>query len=84
MQESEETITLILPYRGGTISQDNIIIRREIPMMTFGPISIRPDLQRQGLGEYLLDYSMERARDLGGPGPCALRTTSIATGSPAL
>ena len=40
MQESEETITLILPYRGGTISQDNIIIRREIPMMTFGPMAI--------------------------------------------
>ena len=34
-------------------------------MMTFGPISIRPDLQRQGLGKYLLDYSMEKAKELG-------------------
>lgn len=38
---------------------------REIPMMTFGPISIRPDLQRRGLGKYLLDYSMEKAKELG-------------------
>ena len=36
---------------------------REIPMMTFGPISIRPDLQRRGLGKYLLDYSMEKPRN---------------------
>ena len=38
---------------------------REIPMMTFGPISIRPDLQRRGLGKYLLDYSMEKAKEMG-------------------
>ena len=38
--------------------------------MTFGPISIRPDLQRQGLGKYLLDYSMERAEELGAGALC--------------
>ena len=38
---------------------------RVLPVMTFGPISIRPDLQRQGLGKYLLDYSMEKAKELG-------------------
>ena len=43
---------------------------REIPMMTFGPISIRPDLQRQGLGKYLLDYSMEQAGKLGAGALC--------------
>ena len=43
---------------------------REIPMMTFGPISIRPDFQRQGLGKKLLDYSMERARALGAGALC--------------
>ena len=39
-------------------------------MMTFGPISIRPDLQRQGLGKYLLDCSMERAGELGAGALC--------------
>ena len=43
---------------------------REIPVMTFGPISIHPDLQRQGLGKYLLDYSMERAEALGAGALC--------------
>ena len=37
----------------------------EVPVMTFGPISIRPDLQRQGLGKWLLSDSIERARALG-------------------
>ena len=39
-------------------------------MMTFGPISIRPDLQRQGLGKRLLEDSMERARALGAGALC--------------
>lgn len=43
---------------------------QEVPMMTFGPISIRPDLQRQGLGKQLLDFSMERARELGAGALC--------------
>ena len=49
-------------YRGAKIVADD---GREIPMMAFGPISISPDLQRKGLGKYLLDFSMERARELG-------------------
>ena len=43
---------------------------QEVPMMTFGPISIRPDLQRQGLGKRLLDFSMERAGELGAGALC--------------
>lgn len=43
---------------------------REIPMMTFGPISIHPDHQRKGLGKYLLDRSMERALALGAGALC--------------
>ena len=31
---------------------------RSIPIMTFGPISIAPDYQRQGYGKILLDYSL--------------------------
>ncbi|MDP4133199.1 MAG: N-acetyltransferase [Bacillota bacterium] len=36
-----------------------------IPIMTFGPISIAPEFKRQGYGKALLDYSMERAKELG-------------------
>ena len=34
-------------------------------MMTFGPISVRPDMQRKGLGKMLLDYALECARQMG-------------------
>ena len=43
---------------------------REQPVMTFGPLSIRPDLQRQGYGKLLLDRSMEKARELGAGALC--------------
>ena len=38
---------------------------RHLRMMTFGPISVRPDLQRQGYGKMLLDFALERAREMG-------------------
>lgn len=43
---------------------------RELPVMTFGPISIHPDFQRRGLGKRLLDESMERAKELGAGALC--------------
>ena len=33
--------------------------------MTFGPISIAPAYKRQGYGKQLLDYSMEKAKEMG-------------------
>ncbi len=33
--------------------------------MTMGPICIANDLKRQGFGKMLLDYSIEKARELG-------------------
>lgn len=38
---------------------------RKIPIMTFGPISIAPEFKRQGYGKRLLDYSIERAKEMG-------------------
>lgn len=38
---------------------------RQIPIMTMGPICIANDLKRQGYGKQLLDYSLEKARELG-------------------
>ena len=61
MERDGQLIGHVLYMRAKIVADDG----REIPMMTFGPISIRPDLQRQGLGKYLLDYSMEQAGKLG-------------------
>jgi len=38
---------------------------RDIPIMTMGPICIIPELKRQGFGKKLLDYSLEKAAELG-------------------
>ncbi|MCI5595219.1 MAG: N-acetyltransferase [Lachnospiraceae bacterium] len=38
---------------------------REIPIMTMGPICITPELKRKGYGKLLLDYSLEKAKELG-------------------
>ena len=38
---------------------------QRLRMMTFGPISVRPDMQRKGLGKMLLDYALEQARGMG-------------------
>ena len=61
MERGGELIGHVMYMRAGITANDG----REIPMMTFGPISIRPDLQRQGLGRRLLEESMARAGALG-------------------
>ena len=38
---------------------------RQIPIMTMGPICIANDLERQGYGKLLLDYSLEQAKKWG-------------------
>ena len=38
---------------------------RTVPVLTMGPIGITPSLKRQGYGKKLLDYSLERAAELG-------------------
>lgn len=38
---------------------------RILPIMTFGPISIAPAYKKMGYGTVLLQYSMERAKELG-------------------
>ena len=61
MERDGALIGHVLYIRSKIVADDG----REIPMMTFGAISIRPDLQRQGLGKYLLEFSMERVKELG-------------------
>ena len=61
MELDGEIIGHVMYVRSAIRSDDG----RYIPMMTFGPISIAPACQRQGYGKKLLEYSMEKARELG-------------------
>lgn len=38
---------------------------KALPIMTMGPICIAPERKRQGYGKLLLDYSLEKAKELG-------------------
>ena len=38
---------------------------RAIPIMTMGPICFTPELKTKGYGKILLDYSLEKAKELG-------------------
>lgn len=38
---------------------------REIPVLTMGPIGITPELKRKGYGKRILDYSLQKAADMG-------------------
>ena len=59
--------------KDGRIIGQNVFVRTvikaddgsEIPIMTMGPICIAPELKRKGYGKILLDYSLEKAKELG-------------------
>lgn len=59
--------------RDGELIGQNMFMRawiaaddgREIPIMTMGPICIAPQWKRKGYGKILLDYSLEKAKELG-------------------
>ena len=38
---------------------------RNIPVLTMGPICVAPELKRQGFGKKLLDYSLQKASEMG-------------------
>lgn len=66
MEQEGQIIGHVMYMRAAITANDG----REIPIMTFGPISIRPDLQRRGLGKHLLETSMEKAMALGAGALC--------------
>lgn len=43
---------------------------RDIPILTMGPICITPEFKRKGYGKILLDYSLEKAVELGAGALC--------------
>ena len=59
--------------KDGKLIGQNIFVRakisaddgRDIPILTMGPICITPELKRRGYGKKLLDYSLEKAAELG-------------------
>lgn len=64
--------------KDGKLIGQNIFMRtkikaddgRDIPIMTMGPICIAPEFKRQGYGKILLDYSLEKAAELGAGALC--------------
>lgn len=59
--------------KDGKIIGQNVFVRavikaddgREIPISAMGPICIAPELKSQGYGKFLLDYTLERAKEFG-------------------
>ena len=49
-------------YMHATIQADD---GRTIPIVTMGPIGILPEYKRQGYGKALLDYSLDKAAEMG-------------------
>lgn len=43
---------------------------RDIPIMAMGPICIAPEFKRKGYGKILLDYSLEKAAEMGAGALC--------------
>ncbi|MGN1194940.1 MAG: GNAT family N-acetyltransferase [Acutalibacteraceae bacterium] len=61
MEKDGKLIGHIMYAKSKIITDD----KREIPIMTFGPISILPQFKKQGYGTALLRYSMEKAKEMG-------------------
>ena len=59
--------------KGGKLIGQNMFMKtiieaddgRIIDVLTMGPIGITPELKRQGYGKQLLDYSLEKASEMG-------------------
>ena len=64
--------------KDGRIIGQNVFVRasiqaddgRDIPIMTMGPICIANDLKRRGYGKILLDYTIEKAKEMGAGALC--------------
>ena len=61
MEEDGRIIGHVMYSKAEIICEDG----SGMPAWTFGPISIHPDYKRKGYGLKLLNYSIEKARELG-------------------
>lgn len=61
MEKDDKIIAHVAFVRAKITADDGKII----PIMTFGPLSVSPEYQRQGYGKALLDHAIEKAAELG-------------------
>ncbi len=61
MERDGELIGQVIHVRSEIDCDDG----RKVQIMTFGPIGIAPAYKRKGYGKKLLDYSMEKAKEMG-------------------
>ena len=62
VMEKDGKIIGHIMYAKSRISADD---GREIPVVTFGPVSILPSYQNKGYGTALIEFSMQRAKESG-------------------
>ena len=61
MEKEGKLIGQVIFSKAELILQDGT----SLPSWTFGPICIHPDYKRKGYGLQLLNYALERAREMG-------------------
>lgn len=61
MTEDDKIIGHVMFSKAELVLDDS----RHVPSWTFGPISIHPDYKRRGYGLKLLQYALEKAREMG-------------------
>lgn len=61
MEEDGKIIGHVMYSKAEIIREDG----SAVPVWTFGPISIHPDWKRKGYGLKLLNYSLDKAREMG-------------------
>jgi predicted N-acetyltransferase YhbS len=60
--EAEDEIVANIAYTKSKILRPN---GGELATITFGPVSVKPELHKQGLGSEIIRYSLNRASELG-------------------
>ena len=60
-ENDEKIIGQSMAMKASVIADDG----KKIPVLTLGPICIAPEFKRQGYGKILLDYSLQKAEELG-------------------
>ena len=61
MEDGDQIIGHVMFSKAELVLDDG----RHVPSWTFGPISIHPDYKRKGYGLKLLQYALEKAREMG-------------------
>ena len=61
MEEDGKLIGHVMFSKAGLVLDDGSVV----PSWTFGPICIHPDYKRKGYGLKLLEYALDKAREMG-------------------